>query len=179
MSDLQYPVGKFERQVSYSQAQILEMIDVLEKLPNLMRAAVSGLTDAQLETPYRPGGWTLRQVVHHVPDSHMNSFVRFKLALTEENPTIKPYDEGAWALLSDSSLPVQVSLDLLEALHMRWVILLRSLKPEAWKRTFNHPENSPMTLEYALALYAWHSRHHLAHITQTRAIKGWQGKGWG
>ncbi len=173
MSELQYPVGKFERQTSYSQTQILEMIDVLERLPAQMRAAVSGLTDAQLETPYRPDGWTLRQVVHHVPDSHMNSFVRFKLALTEENPTIKPYNEAAWALLSDSSLPVEVSLDLLEALHGRWVILLRSIKPENWKRTMNHPANGSMTLEYALALYAWHSRHHLAHITVTRGRMGW------
>jgi DinB superfamily len=173
MSELQYPVGKFERQASYSQAQMLEMIDVLEQLPAQMRSAVAGLTDAQLETKYRPDGWTLRQVVHHVPDSHMNSFVRFKLALTEENPTIKPYDEAAWALLSDSSLPVQVSLNLLEALHMRWVILLRSIAPENWKRTMNHPANGLMTLEVTLALYAWHSKHHLAHITQTRGSKGW------
>jgi DinB superfamily len=173
MTDFQYPVGKFERQIEYHPSEIAEFIGILEQLPSQMRAAVQGLSDSQLETPYRPDGWTLRQVVHHVPDSHMNSFVRFKLALTEENPTIKPYDEGAWALLSDSSLPVQVSLDLLEALHARWVILLRSIKPEAWKRTFQHPENGPMTLEYALALYAWHSRHHLAHITQTRASMGW------
>ena len=173
MSDLQYPVGKFERQIEYHPREIAEFIQILERLPAQMWAAVAGLTDEQLETPYREGGWTLRQVVHHVPDSHMNSFVRFKLALTEENPTIKPYDEGAWALLADSSLPVQISLDLLEALHMRWVILLRSIKPEGWKRTFNHPENGPMTLEYALALYAWHSRHHLAHITKTRANMGW------
>jgi uncharacterized damage-inducible protein DinB len=173
MSNLQYPVGKFERQASYSQTQILEMIDVLEQLPAQMRAAVSGLSDSQLESEYREAGWTLRQVVHHVPDSHLNSFVRFKLALTEENPTIKPYDEAAWALLADSSLPVQVSLDLLEALHARWVILLRSIRPEDWKRTFNHPANGSMTLEYALALYAWHSRHHLAHITVTRERMGW------
>lgn len=173
MSELQYPVGKFERQTEYHPHEITEFIQILEHLPAQMRAAVSGLTDAQLETKYRPDGWTLRQVVHHVPDSHMNSFVRFKLALTEENPTIKPYDEGAWALLSDSSLPVQVSLDLLEALHTRWVLLLHSIKPEDWKRTFQHPENGSMTLEYALALYAWHSRHHLAHITQTRERMGW------
>jgi uncharacterized damage-inducible protein DinB len=173
MSELQYPVGKFERQIEYHPSEIAEFIQILEHLPTQMRTAVSGLSDAQLEMQYREGGWTLRQVVHHVPDSHMNSFVRFKLALTEENPTIKPYDEAAWSLLADSSLPVQVSLDLLEALHARWVILLRSIKSEDWKRTFNHPENGSMTLEHALALYAWHSRHHLAHITQTRASKGW------
>jgi DinB superfamily len=167
MTELQYPVGKFERQSEYHPHEIEQFIGILEQLPSQMRAAVAGLTDAQLETPYRPEGWTLRQVVHHVPDSHMNSFVRFKLGLTEENPTIKPYDEGAWALLSDSSLPVEISLDLLEALHGRWVILLRAIKPEDWKRTFQHPENGPMTLEFALALYAWHSRHHLAHITKT------------
>jgi DinB superfamily len=173
MTELQYPIGKFERQTEYPLSEIAEFIEILEQLPSQMRTAVEGLSDSQLETPYRPDGWTLRQVVHHVPDSHMNSFVRFKLALTEENPTIKPYNEAAWALLSDSSLPVQISLDLLEALHARWVILLRSIKPEDWKHTFNHPENGPMTLEYALALYAWHSRHHLAHITGTRERMGW------
>ncbi len=141
MSELQYPVGKFERQSEYHPSEIAAFIGILEQLPSQMRAAVQGLSDSQLETTYREGGWSLRQVVHHVPDSHMNSFVRFKLALTEENPTIKPYDEAAWALLSDSSLPVQVSLDLLEALHMRWVILLNSLNPEDWNRTFSHPEN--------------------------------------
>jgi DinB superfamily len=173
MSDLQYPVGKFQRQSEYHTSEIAQFIEILEQLPTQMRAAVAGLSDSQLETTYRPDGWTLRQVVHHVPDSHMNSYVRFKLALTEDNPTIKPYDEAAWALLSDSSLPTQVSLDLLEALHARWVILLRALNPEDWKRTFQHPQNGPMTLEYALALYAWHSRHHLAHITVTKERLGW------
>jgi uncharacterized damage-inducible protein DinB len=173
MSDLQYPVGKFERQASYTEFEIQGFIEVLEKLPSQMRAAVQGLSASQLETEYREAGWTLRQVVHHVPDSHINSYVRFKLALTEENPTIKPYDEAAWALLADSDAPIQTSLDLLEALHARWVIVLRSIQAEQWKRTFNHPQNGSMTLEHALALYAWHSRHHLAHITQTRARLGW------
>lgn len=174
MTDLQYPVGKFERQANYTALEIQESIEVLEKLPQQMRAAMNGLSASQLETPYREGGWSLRQVVHHVPDSHINSFVRFKLALTEENPTIKPYDEAAWAELSDSrDTPIQTSLDLLEALHERWVIVLRAIKPEDWRRTFNHPQNGAMTLEYALALYAWHSRHHLGHITQTRARMGW------
>jgi DinB superfamily len=173
MNELQYPVGKLERKIEYHTQEILEFIAILEKLPSQMRAAVAGLSEAQLETQYRPDGWTLRQVVHHVPDSHMNSYVRFKLAITEENPTIKPYDEAAWSLLADSSVPVEISLTLLEALHTRWVILLRSFKPQDWKRTLNHPQNGPMTLEYALALYAWHSRHHLAHITGTRARMGW------
>ncbi len=173
MKELQYPVGKFERQVSYTQLEIQGFIEVLEKLPSQMRAAVQGLSASQLETPYRSDGWTLCQVVHHVPDSHINSYVRFKLALTEENPTIKPYDEAAWALLADSDAPIETSLDLLEALHARWVIVLRSIQPEQWKRTFNHPQNGSMTLEHALALYAWHSRHHLAHITTTRARMRW------
>jgi hypothetical protein len=174
MTNLQYPVGRFEPRASYSDLEIQEFIVVLEGLPRQMRAAVQGLTAAQLETPYRENGWTLRQVVHHVPDSHINSYVRFKLALTEANPTIKPYDEAAWAQLSDSSdTPIETSLDLLEALHGRWVILLRSIQPEGWKRTFNHPENGVMTLEHALALYAWHSRHHLEHITQTRSNMAW------
>lgn len=174
MTDLQYPVGKFERQANYTALEIQESIEVLEKLPQQMRTSVAGLSAEQLETPYREGGWSLLQVVHHVPDSHINSFVRFKLALTEENPTIKPYDEAAWAELSDSrDTPIETSLDLLESLHARWVIVLRSIKPEQWKRTFNHPQNGSMTLEHALALYAWHSRHHLGHITQTRARMGW------
>ena len=173
MSDLQYPVGKFERQASYTELEIQGFIEILEKLPSQMRVAVNGLSASQLEAQYREGGWTLRQVVHHVPDSHINSYVRFKLALTEENPTIKPYDEAAWALLADSDAPTHTSLDLLEALHARWIIVLHSIQPEQWKRTFNHPQNGSMTLEYALALYAWHSRHHLAHITQTRARMGW------
>ena len=174
MTDLQYPVGKFERQANYTALEIQESIEVLEKLPQQMRTSVAGLSAEQLETSYREGGWSLRQVVHHVPDSHINSFVRFKLALTEENPTIKPYDEAAWAELSDSrDTPIQTSLDLLEALHERWVIVLRAIKPEDWRRTFNHPQNGAMTLEYAVALYAWHSRHHLGHITQTRARMGW------
>ena len=142
MTDLQYPVGKFERQANYTALEIQESIEVLEKLPQQMRTSVAGLSAEQLETPYREGGWSLRQVVHHVPDSHINSFVRFKLALTEENPTINPYDEAAWAELSDSrDTPIQTSLDLLEALHARWVIVLRSIKPQQWKRTFNHPQN--------------------------------------
>ena len=136
--------------------------------------AVAGLDDAQLDTPYREGGWTIRQVVHHVADSHANSYIRFKLALTEDWPIIKPYDEASWAELVDSrSLPVSTSLDLLTALHARWVALLRTLKAEDWERTLNHPEAGVMSLDLMLGLYAWHCEHHVAHITALRSRMGW------
>jgi hypothetical protein len=139
-----------------------------------MRAAVAGLTTAQLDTAYRPGGWTVRQVVHHVPDSHLNAYVRFKLALTENAPTIKPYDEAAWARLPDTaSTPIEVSLDLLESLHARWVRLLEAMTDSDFARQFHHPESGTMRLDTYLSGYAWHCRHHLAHITQLRARMGW------
>ena len=139
-----------------------------------MRAAVAGLSTDQLDTPYRPGGWTVRQLVHHVPDSHMNAFVRFKLALTEDVPTIKPYDEAAWAKLADySSTPVEVSLGLLETLHDRWVRLLESMTTADFDRAFRHPEIGTMTLGSYLAGYSWHSRHHVAHIMALRGRMGW------
>lgn len=139
-----------------------------------MRAAVQGLSPQQLDTRYRPQGWTVRQVVHHVPDSHMNAYIRFKLALTEDAPTIKTYHEDLWAELADSrSTPVETSLTLLETLHERWVALLRSLKDEDWKRSFRHPELGPMPLDANLALYAWHGAHHTAHITTLRQRNGW------
>jgi len=139
-----------------------------------LRAALSGLSEEQLATPYRPGGWTLRQLAHHVPDSHMNSYVRFRLALTEDEPTIKPYLEDKWAELSDAqSAPVELSLSLLDALHARWILLLRSIADDGWQRTFRHPELGLMTLEKNLALYAWHGRHHVAHVTSLRERKGW------
>jgi uncharacterized damage-inducible protein DinB len=139
-----------------------------------LRAAVRGLSETQLDTEYRPGGWTVRQVVHHMPDSHLNSYVRFKLALTEDEPTIKPYAEDRWAELADSkATPVEVSLTLLDSLHDRWVRLLRPLGEEEWKRTFRHPSLGPMTLEKTLALYAWHGRHHVAHITELRKRMSW------
>ena len=142
--------------------------------PAELRAAVHGLSPEQLDTPYRLEGWTVRQVVHHLPDSHMNSFIRFKLALTEEEPTIKPYDEDLWARLGDvRNTPVEVSLRLLESLHQRWVVLLRSLGDEDWPRKFRHPELGVMSLERNLALYAWHGRHHVAHITALRERMGW------
>ena len=139
-----------------------------------MRAALKGLSDKQLNTPYRDGGWTVRQVVHHVPDSHMNAYVRFKLAMTEDSPTIKPYLEDRWAQLPDTeSTRVDVSLALLESLHERWLQLLRSLKEEDWKRTFKHPELGERRLDQTAALYAWHGRHHVAHVTVLRQRMGW------
>jgi hypothetical protein len=178
MSDLRYPVGQFqwtkpatEEQSANDRAQY---IDVLAKLPAQMRGAVQGLTPEQLETPYRPDGWTVRQVVHHVPDSHMNAYVRFKLALTEEEPPIKPYDQAAWANLADSSMPVEVSLQLLAALHSRWVDLLSAMRASDFGRTLYHPEQGVVTLDRMLALYAWHSAHHLAHITSLRERMGWK-----
>jgi uncharacterized damage-inducible protein DinB len=139
-----------------------------------MRTAVAGLSDEQLNTPYRPEGWTVRQVVHHVPESHMNSYVRFKLALTEEEPTIKPYFEDRWAQLDDANqAPVGLSLDLLDALHGRWVWFLRSLKDADFQRTFRHPELGTVSLDRNIALYAWHGRHHVAHITSLRERMGW------
>lgn len=174
MSDLRYPIGKFQYQEPLTDQQKRECLDALAQTPANLRASIAGLADAQLDTPYRPGGWTVRQVVHHVPDSHMNSYVRFKLALTEDNPTIKLYAEDRWAELPDTkATPVEVSLALLENLHDRWVRLLRSLTAEEWKRTFHHPKLGPMTLEMALAIYAWHGRHHVAHITELRKRMSW------
>jgi len=174
MNDLRYPVGKFHYEGSMSQEQQQAFLHEIAQTPAKLRTAVQGLSDAQLDTPYRPDGWTVRQVVHHVPDSHLNSYVRFKLALTEDDPTIKPYAEDRWAELADTkATPVEVSLTLLDSLHDRWVRLLRSLTSEQWKRTFRHPEMGPMTLEKTLALYAWHGRHHVAHITELRKRMSW------
>jgi hypothetical protein len=174
MSDLRFPVGKFHYDGSTSHEQQQAFLDEIAQTPAKLRSAVQGLSDAQLDTPYRPDGWTVRQVVHHVPDSHMNSYVRFKLALTEDDPTIKPYAEDRWAELADNqATPIDVSLTLLDSLHNRWVRLLRSLTTEQWKRTFRHPEMGPMTLEKTLALYAWHGRHHVAHITELRKRMSW------
>jgi len=174
MSDPRYPVGKYERRDVLTPEERAAMIEQIAAVPSKMREAVAGLTPQQLETPYREGGWTLRQVVHHVPDSHMNSYVRFKLALTETTPTIRPYDEARWAELADSrDTPPETSMALLESLHDRWVRLLRSMSADDFQRTLNHPENGLMTLDAMLALYAWHGRHHVAHITTTRQRNGW------
>jgi len=174
MTDPRYPVGKFHYDGPASEEQRQTFLDDITRTPANLRAAVKGLSEAQLDTPYRDGGWTVRQVVHHVPDSHLNSYMRFKLALTEEEPTIKPYAEDRWAELADTrATPIDVSLTLLESLHDRWVRLLGSLKPEDWKRAFRHPELGLMSLEKNLALYAWHGRHHVAHITELRKARGW------
>jgi uncharacterized damage-inducible protein DinB len=174
MNDLRYPIGKFSYDGHLSEEQKRAFLDDLAQTPKNLRAAVQGLSEAQLDTPYRRGGWTVRQVVHHVPDSHLNSYVRFKLALTEDEPTIKPYAEDRWAQLADTkATPVEVSLTLLESLHDRWMRLLRSLTQDEWKRTFRHPEVGAMNLEKTLALYAWHGRHHVAHVTALRKREGW------
>jgi uncharacterized damage-inducible protein DinB len=174
MSDPRFPIGKFHYEGQVSEEQKQAYLDDIARTPSNLRAAVKGLSDSQFDTPYRPGGWTIRQVVHHVPDSHMNSYVRFKLALTEDEPTIKPYAEDRWAELADNkSTPVEVSLSMLDSLHDRWVRLLRSLTPEDWRRTFRHPDLGPMTLEKTLALYAWHGKHHVAHITELRKRMSW------
>jgi hypothetical protein len=157
-----------------NEAQREKFIDDIEQTPASLRTAVKNLSPQQIETPYRNGGWTVRQVVHHVPESHMNSYIRFKLALTEDEPTIKPYMEDGWAELADvRSTPLEISLALLDSLHDRWVRLLRTLRPENWKRTFRHPELGVVSLEKNLALYAWHGRHHTAHITELRKKMGW------
>jgi DinB superfamily len=172
--DLRYPVGKFQGKASYSESDRAALIQDIADLPAKLRSAVAGLNKQQLDTPYREGGWTVRQVVHHVADSHMNCYVRFRLALTEQNPIIKPYDEGAWAELADAKHePPEGSLQLIESLHRRWVVLLRSFQPEDWKRTFVHPERGQGDLGTTLAMYSWHSRHHVAHITELRRRNGW------
>lgn len=174
MTDLRYPIGKFHFEGDLTGDQRNQYLDAIAQTPADLRAAVKGLSQPQLDTPYRPEGWTVRQVVHHVPDSHLNAYMRFKLALTEEEPTIKPYAEDRWARLADAaSTPVEVSLTLLDSLHDRWVHLLRSLQSNDWKRTFRHPEIGVMNLEKTLALYAWHGRHHVAHITSLRERNGW------
>jgi hypothetical protein len=172
--DPRYPIGKFEMPKEITPALRQSAIGEIAETPAKIRIAVRGLTDAQLETPYRDGGWTVRQVVHHVPDSHMNAYIRLRFALTETAPTIKPYEEGAWANLEDAkNAPVDVSLNLLDALHERWVRLLRSLKPEDYARTLVHPEHGVRTVDWVLFLYAWHGRHHTAHITELRKQKAW------
>jgi hypothetical protein len=171
--DPRYPIGKFRR-AEANPANHAAAIATLAALPENLRSSVYGLNAAQLDTPYREGGWTVRQLVHHVADSHMNACIRIRLALTEDWPTIKPYDEKAWAELSDArTAPVDLSLDLLDALHRRWTILLRSLSGEQWQRGYVHPENGRQSIEEAVALYDWHSRHHVAHISELRKRMNW------
>lgn len=174
MSDLRYPVGKFEKRASITAADRRAMIGIIAEAPRQLRAAVSGLNDHQLDTPYREGGWTVRQVAHHVPDSHLNAYIRLKLALTEERPTIKPYEEARWAELPDSrDVPVEVSLNLLDAVTARWVTIMNAMREEDFARTLVHPDHGPVDLDWLVQMYAWHSRHHVAHITTLRDRNGW------
>jgi hypothetical protein len=169
-----YPVGKFTKPDTITPDDRLEAIAVISALPGQLRNAVSDFDQVQWDTPYRPEGWTVRQLIHHIADSHSNAVVRVRLALTEDWPTIKPYDQAAWADLHDSiAAPGEWSLELIESLHARWVMLLQSLSDEQWQRGFHHPENGPMTIEHATLVYAWHSRHHLAHITHLRTREDW------
>jgi hypothetical protein len=173
--DLRYPIGPFVYRGPQTADQRRGCIERIEAAPSLVRRAVEGLTASQLDTPYRDGGWTVRQVVHHLPDSHLNAYTRFRLALTEPTPTIRPYFEHLWAELPDArTAPTEISLALLEALHRRWTLLLRSLDPAQWEIRYMHPEHGrEWTLDEALAMYAWHGEHHTAHITRLRARVGW------
>jgi uncharacterized damage-inducible protein DinB len=164
--DLRFPIGKFQRPSGpLDEPARASLVDEIERMPSKFRSAVTALSDAKLEIPYRPGGWTVRQVVHHVPDSHMNAYVRFKLAVTEDTPTIKPYAEDRWAELPDGrTAPIAISLDLLEAVHRRWVLFLRAMSAADFQKGYNHPDMGIMSLDAALALYAWHGKHHTAHI---------------
>ena len=172
--DLRYPIGKFEGKKEHTPKERRKLIDQIDEAPGRLRAAIKGLKPEQLDTPYRPDGWTVRQVVHHLPDSHLNAYVRFKLAFTEDEPTIKPYNETRWAELADAkTAPIEPSLALLESLHKRWVTFLRSLAPADWRKKFHHPERGVITLDETLGLYGWHGRHHVAHITSLRKRNGW------
>jgi uncharacterized damage-inducible protein DinB len=173
LENLRYPIGRLNPPASSIPGIRAAHIETLRQLPERLKAAVAGLNDAQLDTPYREGGWTVRQVVHHVVDSHMNGYTRFKLALTEDWPTIKPFDQAAWAELADSKLPIDVSLALVTALHTRWVALLESLSAEDFQKGYMHPVDGRINLAKALAIYEWHSRHHTAHITSLRARMNW------
>jgi uncharacterized damage-inducible protein DinB len=173
--DLRYPIGPFVLPDAVTDADRAGMLEQVAAAPALLRSAVDGLSDAQLDTPYRPEGWTVRQVVHHVPDSHLGAYTRFKLALTEPVPVIKPYQEARWAELPDTAgTPVETSLRLLELLHQRWLVLLRAMDGPAWARGYFHPERGRvLRLDQTLALYAWHGRHHAAHVTRLRERRGW------
>jgi uncharacterized damage-inducible protein DinB len=175
MTDLRFPVGKFQPEPELSDGSRQNLIREIAETPAKLREAVKGLSEEQLDTPYRPGGWTVRQVVHHIPDSHMNAYIRFKLGMTEQQPPVKPYKENLWAELVDAkSSPIEPSLTLLESLHQRWTVFLRSMATADFARAVNHPENGMMTLDRVLQLYAWHGRHHVAHITSLRDRMNWK-----
>ena len=171
--DLRFPIGEFDSSFEISPELRRSFIETIEELPSKIRNAVSGLTDDQLDTQYRPEGWTVRQVVHHVADSHLNSFCRFKLALTEDVPRIRAYHEDLWAELPDSKLPVEVSLKIIEGIHTRWSALLNSMSDEDFAKELKHPESGEWSLDKMLGLYDWHSKHHTAHIASLRQSKGW------
>jgi DinB superfamily len=174
MDDLRYPIGKAPRIEEHSTAERAAALDALAALPGELREAVEGLSVPQLDTAYRPGGWTVRQVVHHLPDSHLNAYTRFKLGLTEEEPLLRTYEEQLWAELPEArSAPIELSLALLQALHERWVLALRALPAAAWQRTVRHPGWGAVTLDGLLAMYVWHGRHHVAHITRLRERLSW------
>jgi uncharacterized damage-inducible protein DinB len=175
MENLSYPIGQFVYQGKYSAEQRKQLIFQIAETPTLLREALSNLSEAQLDTPYRPEGWTVRQVLHHIPDSHLNAYIRFKLTLTEDTPTIKPYLEEKWANLADTfQTPIDVSLALLEATYFRWVMVLKNMKDSDFDRTYFHPESQKtFTLDEALGLYVWHGKHHIAHITSLRKRMGW------
>jgi len=173
--DPRYPIGKFQWEEGLSDARRRELIEQIAEAPGKVRAAVAGFSEQQFDTPYREGGWTVRQLVHHLADSHLNAYVRFKLALTENEPTIKTYEQELWAETPDAkTAPAEISLSLLDSLHARWAMLLRALSAGDFARQFNHPEHGKMTLERLLGLYAWHGRHHTAHITGLRERMGWK-----
>ncbi|MBK7629293.1 MAG: bacillithiol transferase BstA [Ignavibacteriales bacterium] len=172
--DPSYPIGKFDRNIIVTKEMQNKFIKTIESLPELLRKEVENLSVQQLDTPYRDGGWTVRQVIHHLPDSHLIAYVRFKLALTEDNPKIKSYEEQLWAELKDIfETPIELSLTLLDLLHNRWVILISSLTDEQFERTMQYPDWGNITVSKTLALYAWHSKHHLAHITELKKKMGW------
>ena len=173
LNDPRYPIGRFNAAEAATREARAANLEALRLAPENLRAAVCGLGDAQVDTPYREGGWTVRQVVHHLADSHANAYIRFKLALTEEWPTVKTYDEAAWAKLADSREPIEGSLAIFGALHERWLALLKPLRDEDFQKGFVHPATGSQTLETSLARYAWHGRHHIAHITSLRARRGW------
>lgn len=172
--DLRYPIGRLAVPEHVDAAWRAQAIQVIADTPMHLAQAVAGWDDGRLDTPYRPGGWTVRQLVHHVADSHINAYVRFKLALTEQSPAIKGYDEAAWATLEDTRIvPIEVSLELLDAVHTRWVALLQSMSETDFQRTLIHPEHGSRTLDQMLATYAWHGPHHVAHVTALAAREGW------
>ncbi|HJW27786.1 MAG TPA: putative metal-dependent hydrolase [Saprospiraceae bacterium] len=173
LEHLKYPVGPWTWPETVSESEIAEGIQIIEAFPDKVARAISGFTNAQLDTPYRPGGWTIRQLVHHLADSHMNAYVRFKLALTEDNPVIKPYDQDKWASLADSLDDPDVSMNILTGMHRRWVNIMNDMSPSDWDRPLRHPEHSiPLNLRKLVAQYRWHCEHHLQHILRLRQREG-------